>query len=113
LLKLYEVQKYESMTSHMWSGFNLIANLRVWERLPADVQAVIQRNAAKYAALQRADNEALNNALRTRLADRGMIFNEADPASFKAMLGGYYARWKQAIGQRTWTLLEGHVGKLS
>src|SRR6267378_4475195 len=112
LLKLYEVQKYESMTSHMWSGFNLIANLKAWERLPADVQAVIQRNAARFARLQRADNEALNNTLRTRLADRGMIFNTADAASFKAMLGGYYARWKQEIGQKTWTLLERHVGKL-
>jgi len=112
LLKLYEVQKYESLTSHMWSGFNLIANLKAWERLPADVQAVIQRNAARFARLQRADNEALNNTLRTRLADRGMIFNTADAASFKAMLGGYYARWKQEIGQKTWTLLERHVGKL-
>ncbi len=112
LLKLYEVQKYESLTSHMWSGFNLIANLKAWERLPADVQAVIQRNAARFARLQRADNEALNNTLRTLLADRGMIFNTADAASFKAMLGGYYARWKQEIGQKTWTLLERHVGKL-
>ncbi len=112
LLKLYEVQKYESLTSHMWSGFNLIANLKAWERLPADVQAVIQRNAARFARLQRADNEALNNTLRTRLADRGMIFNTADAASFKAMLEGYYARWKQEIGQKTWTLLERHVGKL-
>ena len=112
LLKLYEVQKYESMTSHMWSGFNLIANLKIWERLPADVQAVIQRNAAKYAKLQRADNEALNSSLRKTLGDRGMIFNDPDPASFKAMLGGYYARWKQEIGQRTWTLLESHVGKM-
>jgi tripartite ATP-independent transporter DctP family solute receptor len=112
LLKLYEVQRYESMTNHMWSGFNLIANLRMWERLPADAQAVIQRNAAKYAKLQRADNQALNTSLRTRLAERGMIFNDVDPASFKAMLGGYYARWKQEIGQRTWTLLEGHVGPM-
>jgi tripartite ATP-independent transporter DctP family solute receptor len=112
LLKLYEVQKYESMTSHMWSGFNLIANLRMWERLPTDIQAVIQRNAAKYAKLQRADNEALNGSLRTKLAERGMIFNDVDPTSFKAMLGGYYARWKQEIGQRTWAILEQHVGKL-
>jgi tripartite ATP-independent transporter DctP family solute receptor len=112
LLKLYEVQKYESLTSHMWSGFNLIANLKVWERLPPGMQAVIERNAAKFARLQRADTEALNNALRTRLADRGMVFNQVDAASFKAMLGAYYARWKQEIGQRTWSLLEGHVGKL-
>jgi tripartite ATP-independent transporter DctP family solute receptor len=112
LLKLYEVQKYESLTNHMWSGFNLIANLRKWESLPADIRAVIERNAAKYAALQRADNDGLNNSLRATLERRGMIFNDVDAASFKAMLGGYYARWKQNIGQRTWSLLEGHVGKL-
>jgi hypothetical protein len=41
-----------------------------------------------------------------------MVFNQVDAASFKAMLGAYYARWKQEIGQRTWSLLEGHVGKL-
>lgn len=112
LLKLYEVQKYESMTSHMWSGFNLIANLKKWESFPADVQAIIQRNARKYTGLQRNDNDTLNNSLRGKLEQRGMIFNDVDAASFKAMLGGYYARWKAEIGARTWTLLEGHVGKL-
>jgi tripartite ATP-independent transporter DctP family solute receptor len=112
LLKLYEVQKYESMTNHMWSGFNLIANLKMWEGLPADVQASIQRNAKKYADLQRNDNDALNHSLRAKLIQRGMVFNDVDPASFKGMLGSYYAHWKGVIGQRTWTLLEGHVGKL-
>lgn len=113
LLKLYEVQKYESMTSHMWSGFNLIANLKMWERLPADVQAIIRRNAVKYAKLQRSDTDSLNNSLRATLTKRGMLFNDVDPASFKAMLGGYYAHWKQEIGQKTWALLEQHVGKMA
>jgi TRAP-type transport system periplasmic protein len=112
LLKLYEVQKYESMTSHMWSGFNLIANLKKWESLPADIQGSIQRNAIKYANLQRADNDGLNNSLRAKLIQRGMVFNDVDATSFKAMLGGYYARWKQEMGTKTWTLLEGHVGKM-
>jgi tripartite ATP-independent transporter DctP family solute receptor len=112
LLKLYEVQKYESMTSHMWSGFNLIANLKKWESLPADVQAAINRNGPKYAGLQRNDNDTMNNSLRGTLERRGMVFNDVDPASFRAMLGGYYARWKQEMGARTWTLLEGHVGKM-
>ena len=92
-------------------GFNLIANLKMWERLPADVQAVIQRNALKYVKLQRADNDSLNGSLRAKLTERGMVFNDVDPASFKAMLAGYYARWKQEIGQKAWTLLEQHVGK--
>ena len=100
------------MTSHMWSGFNLIANLKKWENLPADAQASIQRNAKKYAGLQRNDNDAMNNSLRATLEKRGMVFNDVDAASFKAMLGGYYAHWKGVIGARTWALLEGHVGKL-
>ncbi len=111
-LKLYEVQKYISMTNHGWSGFNLLANLKMWRGLPLDVQRIIERNAAKFARLQRADNQALNDEFRTRLAQQGMIFNEAETGSFRARLGPYYARWKNTVGERAWSLLEAHVGKL-
>jgi hypothetical protein len=62
--------------------------------------------------LQRADNAAFNIEFRTKLAQQGMIFNEADTSSFRARLTPYYARWKDTVGQQAWTLLEGHVGKL-
>src|SRR6266516_5302196 len=52
--KLYEVTRYVSVTNHMWSGFNLLANLGFWNGLPPDVQEVVQRNVKKYVALQRA-----------------------------------------------------------
>src|ERR1700722_6362802 len=81
-LKLYEVQKYVSLTNHGWSGFNLIANWKLWQRFPADVQQIIERNAMKFARLQRADHESLNVEFRTRLAQQGMTFNEADTSSF-------------------------------
>jgi TRAP-type transport system periplasmic protein len=113
LLQLYEVQRYVSLTNHMWSGFNLVANLKMWRRLPADVQATINRNAATYVALQRADNDALNHGLRPRLTAQGMTFNTVeDPAPFRERLGSYYVRWKKIIGQKTWGLLEAQVGKL-
>jgi len=112
-MKLYEVQKYVSMTSHGWSGFNLLASMKLWQRLPADLQQTIERNAMKFARLQRADNAALNVEFRTKLAQQGMIFNEADTSSFRAHLAPYYARWKDTIGQQAWSLLEGHVGKLA
>src|ERR1043165_3253333 len=35
--KLYEVVKYVTMTDHMWSGFNLLAHLPTWQRLPSDL----------------------------------------------------------------------------
>jgi len=77
--KLYEVQRYCSLTSHMWSGYNLLANLAMWRKLPDDVRGSIERNAIKYVALQRADNTALNDQLQGTLAMRGMIFNTPTP----------------------------------
>ena len=111
-LKLYEVQKYCSITNHLWTGFNLLANLKLWERLPADVQRVIERNARKYVGLQRADNDSLNAGLRPRLESQGMIFNEPETSSFRGRLGSFYARWRETVGQQTWSLLEAQVGKL-
>ena len=111
-LKLYEVQKYVSITNHGWTGFNLVANLKLWRSLPSDLQGIIERNVMKYARLQRADNASLNSELRTKLAQRGMIFNEAETSSFRSRLGSYYAHWRGVVGEQAWSLLEGHVGKL-
>jgi tripartite ATP-independent transporter DctP family solute receptor len=113
LFKLYEVQKYVSMTNHSWSGYNLIANLKVWQALPADVRGVIERNTRRFTALQRADNAVLNGPQgRAHLIERGMSVNDPDTAPFRAGLGPYYARWKASIGQRATSLLEAHVGRL-
>jgi tripartite ATP-independent transporter DctP family solute receptor len=113
VLKLYEIQKYVSMTNHGWSGFNLLGNWKLWQRFPSDVQSVIERNAAKYVRLQRAELSALNTDLRTKLATQGMTFNEADTSSFRPRLTAYYAKWKDTIGERAWSLLEKRVGKLA
>jgi tripartite ATP-independent transporter DctP family solute receptor len=110
--KLYEVQRYVSLTSHMWSGYNLLANLAVWRKLPADVQSSIERNTIKYVKLQRADNVALNASLQSALEKRGMMFNQADTASFRPPLADFYKRWKDHFGAKAWAALEGHVGKL-
>jgi tripartite ATP-independent transporter DctP family solute receptor len=112
-LKLYEVQKYVSMTNHGWSGFNLLANLKLWQRFPTNMQQVIERNVTKFARLQRADHLTLNSEFRTKLAQQGMTFNEADTSSFRPRLSSYYAHWKETVGSRAWTLLEAHVGKLA
>ena len=112
LFKFYEVQKYAAITDHSWSGYNLLASGKIWAGLPADVQRVIETNARKYVALQRADNDALNLALRRDLQGKGMVFNEADRTSFRAAANAFYPRWKQHIGTRAWDILESQVGKL-
>src|SRR6185437_16409786 len=56
-LRLYEVQRYLSLTAHWWSGFTLLANGAAWRALPRELQEVVERNAEKYALLQRSDIE--------------------------------------------------------
>src|SRR3954470_23082110 len=55
LLKLYEVQKYLSITNHWWSGFTLNANLERWKALPADIRAIVSKHADAAALAQRED----------------------------------------------------------
>jgi TRAP-type transport system periplasmic protein len=110
--KLYEVQRYVSLTSHMWSGYNLLANLTMWRKLPEDVRTAIERNAVKYVALERADNVALNASLQDALKKRGMMFSTADTSGFRPPLADFYRRWKEHFGAKAWAMLETHVGKL-
>jgi len=111
--KLYEVVKYVAMTDHMWSGFNLLTHLPTWQRIPADLQAVIDRNVATFVRRQRQDQIAANTRLRTELAARGLEFNTPDPAPFKKQLASVYATWQEKLGSRCWTLLEQSVGKIT
>jgi tripartite ATP-independent transporter DctP family solute receptor len=108
--KLYEVVKYVAMTDHMWSGFNLLAHLPTWQRIPADLQAVIERNVTKHVKLQRQDQIAANTRLRTELAARGLEFNTPDPGPFKKQLANVYSMWKEKLGTRCWKLLEDSTG---
>jgi tripartite ATP-independent transporter DctP family solute receptor len=113
LFKLYEVVGYISVTNHIWSGFNELAHLRTWKRLPDDIKHVIERNVAKYARLQRQEQAALNARLRTTLAHEGPVFNDVDQAPFKRQLAPVYAKWKKQLGTRCWSLLEAEAGRLA
>jgi len=84
----------------------------VWQSLPADIQQVIERNARKFVALQRADTDNLNEQLRRDLEHHGMMFNTVDQASFRAVLPSYYPRWRDHVGNRAWTLLQQYTGRL-
>jgi len=113
LFRIYEVVRYISMTNHIWSGFNQLAHLDTWRRLPSDIQAVIERNVAKHARLQRQAQAAFNASLRPTLARRGPVFNDVMPAAFRRQLSGVYAKWKRELGSRCWSLLEAGTGTLA
>jgi tripartite ATP-independent transporter DctP family solute receptor len=108
--KLDEVTKYISTTNHMWSGFNQLAHLSTWQKVPDDMKAVIDRNVAKYVQLQRQDQERANTAVRATLVKRGLAFNDVDATPFRRQLSGFYATWKKQLGAKCWALLESAAG---
>jgi tripartite ATP-independent transporter DctP family solute receptor len=113
--KLYEVQKYCSLTNHMWDGFWFLANRRAWEKLPEDVRTVVARNINAAAVNERADVAKLNANLQQELATKGLAFNQPPITPFRDKLraAGFYAEWKGKYGDQAWELLEKSVGKLS
>ena len=113
--KLYEVQKYCSMTNHMWDGFWFLANPAAFHKL-TDAQQAIVREEMNHAAVQeRHDVYRLNTSLRSKLAKQGMKFNDTDPGPFREALkkAGFYEEWKKRFGDHAWSVLEGAVGKLA
>lgn len=113
--KLYEVQKYCSMTNHMWDGFWFLANGDSWNRLPADLRPIVAKHINAAGMQERADVAKLNASLQTQLTDKGMIFNSTTPETFRAQLrkAGFYAHWKKKFGDEAWALLEKSSGRLA
>jgi TRAP-type transport system periplasmic protein len=113
--KLYEVQKYCSLTNHMWDGFWFLANRRAWEAVPADIRAIVAKHVNAAAVLERADVAKLNAGLQQDLTSKGLVFNQpaAGPFRDKLRSAGFYAEWKGKYGDQAWELLEKSVGKLS
>jgi tripartite ATP-independent transporter DctP family solute receptor len=113
--KLYEVQKFASMTNHIWDGYWFIANGRAWDRLPADLKTIVARAINEAGLQQRGDIKALNESVVADLESKGLSINRPSPDSFRAKLreSGFYGEWKGRFGDEAWGLLEQTVGKLA
>ena len=115
LAKLYEVQKYCSMTGHMWDGQWILANGKRWAALPADIQAVITKHVTDAVLKQRDDIRKLNNGLEAQLKAKGLIFNYPDSKSFRDTLSkaGFYKEWRGKFGDEAMAKLEKYSGRLA
>src|SRR5271169_4501136 len=84
--KLYEVQKYCSMTNHMWDGFWFLMNRKAWQALPDDIKTIVAKNVNAAAVKERADTEKLNASVKDELAGKGLVFNPTDAGPFREKL---------------------------
>ena len=113
--KYYEVQKYCSITEHMWDGLWIIANGKRIKSLAANDLALITKSFEAATEKQRAETERLNTDLEASLKAKGLVFNRPDKAPFRQALtkAGFYADWKQKYGPEAWAVLEKYSGNLA
>jgi len=112
--KLYEVQKYCSLTNHVWSGFHVAFNVAAWKKLPADIQEIVHTTFTAEALAERQDFVTMTATEQQNLAGKGLAFNAPDNKLFRDALkkSGFYTDMKKTMGDDGWKLLEKYVGEL-
>jgi len=113
--KLYEVQKYCSLTAHTWDGHFIFGNAKKLQALPKEVQESLAKNLNAAALKQREDIAKLNADAQAQLTKLGVTFNKPDAAPFREMLksAGFYTEWMGKYGDEVWAKLEKYSGKLA
>jgi tripartite ATP-independent transporter DctP family solute receptor len=87
--KFYEIQKYMTLTRHVYSPHIDVASLLWWKTLKAADQEMIQQAMQEAALFQRKDNRDKDGARLALLKEKGMVIEEQpDLASFRAKVAG-------------------------
>jgi TRAP-type C4-dicarboxylate transport system substrate-binding protein len=91
-----------------------VTSTRTWRGVPDDIKAKIAAGFNESAVKQRNAVTKLNDDLAGSLKQKGITFNDTDPAPFRAVLkkAGFYAEWKGKYGEEAWSLLEKAAGQL-
>jgi tripartite ATP-independent transporter DctP family solute receptor len=96
--KFLEVQKYLSLTGHVYTPGYLIVSEEFWRKLPKDVQATIAKIAWATGDFARSEGARLDKELLQKIAPP-MIVNEPDKEAFIKASGAVYEEFgKQVAG---------------
>jgi TRAP-type C4-dicarboxylate transport system substrate-binding protein len=94
--KFHEVQKYLSLTGHVYTPAYLIVNEDFWQKLPKDVQQTIAKIAWATGDFARSEGERLDKELLQKLAPP-MLVNEPDKEAFIKASGAVYEEFGKQI----------------
>ena len=80
--KFQEVQKYLSLTGHVYTPAYLTASKKKWEALPADVRKILADTAKETQAFVYATAQKLDDDLLGKMKAAGVKVNEVDKDAF-------------------------------
>ena len=94
--RLHEVQKYLSLTGHVYTPAYVIAGAS-WQRLPADVRKTVEDALKESEPTILALAEKVDNELADKMKSAGIAVNEADKAAFVAASKAIYEEFAKQV----------------
>jgi len=97
--KLYETQKYLSLTRHAYAPNVIMLSMKTWKKLSPEHQALVQESAQTAAEYNRKlDNDNAAEWLQF-LKDQGMTVTEPDLAAFREAVKPVYEKYEDKFGK--------------
>lgn len=109
--KLYEVQKYISLTGHKYETTPLLASKMIWSTLSKEDQQAVKEAAIEAGKLNREMSHTADMDLRTKLTDAGVQINEIDQTAFAEKTKPVYDKWSKQYPELV-KLIVSEAGKL-
>ena len=95
--KFQEVQKYLSMTGHVYTPAYVTVSTKYWEKLPADVRKVLEETAKETQAFVYKTAAQLEVDLLAELKAGGMAVNNANKDAFIAASKPIYEEFGSSV----------------
>lgn len=93
--KLYEVQKYLTLTGHVYDACAVMMSMSTYNSLTPDQRRIIEETAREVTSWQRAYCEKMEKDLVDKLKEKGMVVSElADPEAFRAKMDIVYKEFE-------------------
>ena len=102
LSKFYEVQKYTTLTGHVYGPHIVLMGKKLFDSFPPDHQKIILEAAKESAVYQRALNRKMDKDFVAELKKAGIVVTELTPEQHKAFaqsVAQVYTNWEPKIGK--------------
>jgi len=113
--KFYEVQKYLTVTNHVYSPWIVTVSKKWWDGLSKDEQKVLMDAAKASREFERKDTREEASKAVAALKEKGMQVNELSPAEAARMrnsLTRVYASIGASVGMDLWNETQAELAKL-
>ncbi|HYP69518.1 MAG TPA: TRAP transporter substrate-binding protein [Variovorax sp.] len=102
--KLYEVQKFMTMTNHQYNPQSVVISKRFWDSLSADDKKILQDAARESATYEREQSRAQATSILEELKKSGMQVTDLAPAEvakLREKMKPVIAKHSASVGEST------------